>query len=886
MSKWVYLFSEADWKNKDLFGGKGANLARMVSLNLPVPPGFIITTSACIEYFERGNRLWDELLDEVFANLAKLEDSLGKRLGDSENPLLVSVRSGAKFSMPGMMDTILNLGLNDSTVQGLAKKSRNPRFAFDCYRRFIQIFSEVVFQVPHEAFESALAEAKRRVGARYDHEIPPEELQRLINEYKEIVRKNSDGVIPDDPREQLKLAIGAVFESWNSPRAISYRNLNRIPHNLGTACTVQAMVFGNMGERSATGVAFSRNPSTGEWKIYGEYLVNAQGEDVVAGVRTPQPLENMTEEMPEVAAELFGHIRALDEHYKDMQDVEFTIEEGKLYILQTRAGKRTGLAAIRIAVESCQAGYYDKETAVMMVEPGAVEQVLHKSVDSSGAKPVAQGLNASPGGAVGKIVLDPDRAEAMAKAGERVILVREETVPDDIHGLAVSEGVLTARGGMTSHAAVVARGMGKPCVAGCGALRIDNEERKIAFAGADVTLSEGDVITIDGTNGYVYVGNLPLIEPKLTDEFAVLLSWADEIRRLGIRTNADTPEDARRAYEFGAEGIGLTRTEHMFMQKERLPFVQAMILAETPQERREHLFKIKDFQVEDFKGIFREMKGYPVTIRLLDPPLHEFLPSDDEELEEVIRSVKGQVSEADFQNLKKRAIALREANPMLGFRGCRLGILYPEISEMQIEAILESAIAVKNEGITVRPEIMIPLTGSVQELRILKDLTKKVAERVFQRLNDRVDFLFGTMIEVPRAALTADEVAEVAEFFSFGTNDLTQMTLGISRDDAEEKFLKDYVQLGIYEANPFAELDEQGVGKLVRMAVELGRAVRKDLKVGICGEHGGDPKSIDFCHRVKMDYVSCSPFRVPVARLAAAQSAVRERTSVQAGDTR
>jgi len=886
MSKWVYLFSEADWKNKDLFGGKGANLARMVWLNLPVPPGFIITTAACIEYFERGNRLWDELVDQVFENLSRLEDSLGKRMGDSENPLLVSVRSGAKYSMPGMMDTILNLGLNDETVQGLARKTLNPRFALDCYRRFIQIFSEVVLQVPHGVFESALAEAKQRVGARYDYEIPAEELKRLVSEYKEIVKRNADSGIPDDPREQLKLAIGAVFESWNSPRAISYRNLNRIPHNLGTACTVQAMVFGNMGERSATGVAFSRNPSTGKWKIYGEYLVNAQGEDVVAGVRTPQPLEKMAEEMPEVATELFAHIRTLDEHYKDMQDVEFTIEEGKLYILQTRAGKRTGLAAIRIAVESCQSGYYDKETAIMMVEPEAVEQVLHKQVDSTGAKPVAQGLNASPGGAVGKIVLDPDRAEAMAKAGERVILVREETVPDDIHGLAVSEGVLTARGGMTSHAAVVARGMGKPCVAGCPTLRIHDEERKIAFAGTDVTLNEGDVITIDGTNGYVYLGRLPLAEPALTDEFAVLLSWADEIRRLRVRTNADTPEDARRAYEFGAEGIGLTRTEHMFMQKERLPFVQAMILAETPEERREHLFKIKDFQVEDFKGIFREMKGYPVTIRLLDPPLHEFLPSDDEELEEVIRSVKGQVSEADLQSLKKRAIALREANPMLGFRGCRLGILYPEISEMQIEAILESAIAVKNEGIPVRPEIMIPLTGTLEELRILKELTMKVAERVFGRLNDRIDFLFGTMIEVPRAALTADRIAEVAEFFSFGTNDLTQMTLGISRDDAEEKFLRNYVELGIYETNPFAELDEDGVGKLIRMAVELGRSTRKDLKVGICGEHGGDPRSIDFCHRVNMDYVSCSPFRVPIARLAAAQSAVRAKASVPAGDTR
>jgi len=623
-------------------------------------------------------------------------------------------------------------------------------------------------------------------------------------------------------------------------------------------------------------VAFSRNPSTGEWKIYGEYLTNAQGEDVVAGIRTPKSIEELKDEMPELAQELFAYIEQLDKYYKDMQDVEFTIEEGKLYILQTRSGKRTGAAAVRIAVESVEAGYYDKEQAMLMVDPHAVEQLLHKQVNAEGASAVASGLNASPGAAVGKIVLDPDRAEQMAQNGEKVILVREETTPDDIHGLAVSQGVLTARGGMTSHAAVVARGMGKPCVAGCSALRIDFENRTISFEGNQLTLREGDSLTIDGTVGNIYVGELPLVEPKVTGEFEKFLCWADEIRKLKVRANADTPLDAKRAYEFGAEGIGLARTEHMFMEQERLPFVQAMILAESSEERREHLSKIKKFQVEDFKGLFREMNGYPVTIRLLDPPLHEFLPSEDTELEKVIKSVRGRVTDEELQNLKKRVLALQEANPMLGFRGCRLGLLFPEISEMQVEAILEAAIEVKREGISVLPEIMIPLSGHVEELRRLEELTRKTAEKVFERKGESVEFLFGTMIEVPRAALTADEIAQVAEFFSFGTNDLTQMTLGISRDDAEEKFLRKYVEMGIYPANPFAELDQKGVGRLIEQAVKLGRKTRPQLKIGICGEHGGDPSSIEFCHRMGFDYVSCSPFRVPIARIAAAQSVVRE----------
>ncbi len=886
MAKWVFQFSEADGNNKDLFGGKGANLARMTELGLPVPPGFIITTSACLEFFENGEILSQEILDEVYENLKKLEEDLGRSFGDEENPLLVSVRSGAKFSMPGMMDTILNLGLNSKSVLALAKRTNNRRFALDSYRRFIQIFSDVVLGIESSHFEEALLSAKNAVGARYDYELNENALERLIDDYKSIVLRHKPSGIPEVPLEQLKMAISAVFKSWNSPRAITYRNLNRISHNLGTACIVQAMVFGNLGNRSATGVAFSRNPSTGEWKIYGEYLTNAQGEDVVAGIRTPEPLEKLAEEMPEVAQKLYAHINGLDKHYKDMQDVEFTIEEGKLYILQTRAGKRTGAAGIRIAVESCEAGYYDKAQAILMVDANSINQLLHKQVDAKGASPVAKGLNASPGAAVGKIVLDPDKAEKLGAMGERVILVREETTPDDIHGLAVSQGVLTARGGMTSHAAVVARGMGKPCVAGCYTLRIDQINLTVHFDGNEHLLHEGDLLTIDGTTGNVYIGAMPLLEPRLTDEFMKFLSWADELRKLKVRANADNPIDAKRAYEFGAEGIGLARTEHMFMEQERLPFMQAMILAETEEERREHLSKIKSFQVEDFKGLFREMHGYPVTIRLLDPPLHEFLPGDELELEKVIRSVKGNAIDEQMNLLKERVRALREVNPMLGFRGCRLGLIYPEISEMQVEAILEAAIEVKREGIQVLPEIMIPLAGSVQELRRLERITRETAKRVFERMGERIEYLYGTMIEVPRAALTADEIAEVAEFFSFGTNDLTQMTLGISRDDAEEKFLRLYVEMGIYPANPFEELDQTGVGKLVSMAVKLGRRTRKDLKVGICGEHGGDPSSIEFCHKNRFDYVSCSPFRVPIARVAAAQSAVKEKLSATVGDTR
>jgi len=885
-NNWVYSFEDADGSNKDLFGGKGANLATMTALGLPIPPGFTVTTEACLRYFEEGGNLHDDIKSEVREQTSVLEAKLGRKLGDTANPLLVSVRSGAKVSMPGMMDTILNLGLSDDTAEGLAKLTGNRRFALDSYRRFIQTFSDVVLGIDISEFEGILSKTREAAGARYDHEVPAEALEKLIEGYKEVVAKHSAKGLPQNPTEQLYMAISAVFASWNTPRAQTYRKLNGIPDDLGTAANVQAMVFGNMGDRSGTGVAFSRNPSTGEHKIYGEFLINAQGEDVVAGIRTPQSIDALRELMPEQAKELFATIERLDEHFKDMQDIEFTIEEGKLYILQTRNGKRTGAAALRIAVESHEKGYFDKEEALMRVDPSSLDQLLHKQVDpTTTAKPVAEGLNASPGAAVGRIVLDPECATQLAAESQKLILVRTETTPDDIHGLDASEGVLTARGGMTSHAAVVARGMGKPCVSGCSDMTVDEEAGTVTFKGHDGVFKEGDYLTINGTTGKVYIGELPLVDPQIGDSFAKFLGWADEVKRLGVRTNADNPVDTRRAYEFGAEGIGLCRTEHMFMEQERLPHMRAMILSETEEERREHLANIKGFQRADFEGIFREMHGYPVTIRLLDPPLHEFLPHDEEEIEEVIRSVKSDVTEDEVGRFKARVLSLHESNPMLGFRGCRLGLIYPEINEMQVEAILEAAITVRREGEEVDPEIMIPLIGARSELEVIEEKLRTVAEAVFERMGERIEYKFGTMIEVPRAALTADEIAKVAEFFSFGTNDLTQMTLGISRDDAEEKFLRQYVDMGIYAANPFAQLDQVGVGRLVAMAVELGRKTRPDLKIGICGEHGGDPPSIDFCHRHSFDYVSCSPFRVPIARLAAAQSTIREKRGTQAAQS-
>jgi pyruvate,orthophosphate dikinase len=876
-TKWVYSFEEADGGNKDLFGGKGGNLAAMTALGLPIPPGFTITTETCKAYFASGGTMTDDVKSQIKQASLALEKKLGKTFGDPANPMLVSVRSGAKFSMPGMMDTILNLGLNDKTSAGLSKLTGNPRFAMDSYRRFIQTFGDVVLGIHLEEFESLLYAARDKAGVKYDYEIPAEVLAKLADDYKAVVKKHYPAGLPQDPHEQLLMAVEAVFKSWNTPRAKTYRKLNNISEDLGTACNVQAMVFGNMGDRSGTGVAFSRNPSTGEDKIYGEFLVNAQGEDVVAGIRTPQSIDNLHQVMPEQGNQLFDIIHGLDKHFKDMQDVEFTIEEGKLYILQTRNGKRTGAAALRVAVEACEAGYFDKEEALMRVDPLALNQLLHKQVDPKDAKALAKGLNASPGAAVGRIVLDPDRAVEMSAQGQKLILVRNETTPDDIHGLIASEGVLTARGGMTSHAAVVARGMGKPCVAGCSELMIDNKAQTVSFKGQKESFKEGDYITIDGTTGSVYSGSLPLADPHISDDFGKFLGWADKFRRLGVRTNADTPEDTRRAYEFGAEGIGLCRTEHMFMQQERLPHVRAMILAETEEERRQHLAKVKEFQKEDFIGIFREMHGHPVTVRLLDPPLHEFLPHDEAEIKEIIRSVKGDVTPEEMQRVMARVNGLHEANPMLGFRGCRLGLIFPEINEMQVEAILEAAIAVKKEGEDVLPEIMIPLIGAKSELAIIETKLRATAEDVFKRAGMRIEYKFGTMIEVPRAALTADEIAEIAEFFSFGTNDLTQMTLGISRDDAEEKFLRQYVEMGIYAANPFEQLDQVGVGKLIAIAVELGRKTNPNLKIGICGEHGGEPSSIDFCHRHAFNYVSCSPFRVPIARLSAAQSAISEK---------
>jgi pyruvate,orthophosphate dikinase len=789
------------------------------------------------------------------------------------------VRSGAKFSMPGMMDTILNLGLNPETLGALARATGNERFALDAYRRFIQIFGNVVLGIKHDAFEGELSAIKTAAEVTDDQELAPEHLTKLIERYQSVVRKEAHAEIPEDPMEQLRMAITAVFESWNNPRAVTYRNTYKIPHDLGTAVSVQAMVFGNMGDDSGTGVAFSRNPSTGENRIYGEFLLNAQGEDVVAGIRTPLKIDEMKQRMPAVADELFGYMRTLDSHFKDMQDVEFTVERGVLYVLQTRTGKRTGQAAVRIAVELAREGVIDKVTALLRVEPLALNQLLHKQIDrSTNPKKIAEGLNASPGAAVGKIAFTADEAVERAKEGETVVLVRAETNPDDIHGLISATGVLTARGGMTSHAAVVARGMGKPCVAGCSALAIDEEAKTLTVMGRMYWSS--DTITIDGTTGDIFEGACGLIEPTVGDDLREFLSWADEYRRLKVRANADTPTDARTAYDFGAEGIGLCRTEHMFFKPERIPVVQAMILSANRSEREEHLRKLLEMQRDDFVGIFREMRGNPVTIRLLDPPLHEFLPKDDEQIDRVVDefiTTKGGVkSEQMKKALKAKIRATQEANPMLGLRGCRLGIVYPEINEMQVEAIISAALIVEREGMKVKPEIMIPLVGTVNELKHIKPLLLEVAERTMKASGKRIEYMFGTMIEVPRAALTAGEIAREAEFFSFGTNDLTQMTLGISRDDAEQKFLHLYVEQKIYAANPFEEIDRAGVGRLIKLAVQEGRASRPNLKIGICGEHGGDPESVKFCHETGLDYVSCSPFRVPIARLAAAQAALAD----------
>lgn len=882
--KWVYGFgadaSDGSAEMRNLLGGKGANLAEMSNLGLPVPPGFTISTELCTYYYDHDETYPEDLNAQVEAALAAVEREVGTRFGDSENPLLVSVRSGARASMPGMMDTVLNLGLNDTTVKGLAEKSGDARFAFDSYRRFIQMYSDVVLGVDHYLFEEVLEQHKSDSGLILDTDLEADDWQEIVAAFKDIVERELAEPFPQDPREQLWGAIVAVFGSWMNQRAMTYRRLHGIPAAWGTAVNVQAMVFGNMGDDCATGVAFTRDPSTGENIFYGEYLVNAQGEDVVAGIRTPQhltlagkerngsDLPAMEEVMPVVFGQLAEVRQILEAHYKDMQDIEFTVQQDKLYMLQTRSGKRTSAAAIRIAVEMVKEGLITESDAVMRVEAGQLDQLLHPRLDPDAPRNVvSRGLPASPGAASGKIVLNSDLAEDLAQKGEDVILVRIETSPEDIHGMHAARGILTTRGGMTSHAAVVARGMGRPCVAGAGDISVDYETGEVRVGGR--TLRAGDLLTIDGATGEVIEGEVPTIEPAMSGDFSTLMSWADSIRRMQVRTNAETPLDARTASDFGAEGIGLCRTEHMFFDPERIVAVRRMILADDVIGRREALAELLPFQRQDFVELFRIMGGLPVTIRLLDPPLHEFLPKSDEEIAEVARAAG-----RDPKAMMDRAVQLHESNPMLGHRGCRLGITYPEIYEMQAQAIFEAALKVfKEDGARVLPEIMIPLAVTKRELDILKEKIDRVAEQVFADMGERVEYQIGTMIELPRAALRAHELAETAEFFSFGTNDLTQTTFGISRDDAAG-FLSDYERQGIVEVDPFVSIDVDGVGELVSIAVERGRRTNPNIKLGICGEHGGDPASVKFCETAGLDYVSCSPYRVPIARLAAAQAAV------------
>jgi pyruvate,orthophosphate dikinase len=887
MMKRVYLFEEGRADMRDLLGGKGANLAEMTTIGLPVPPGFTITTDVCRDYMRRG-RLPDDLMDEVRDKLKVVEQRVGKRFGDPQNPLLVSVRSGAKFSMPGMMDTILNLGLNDETAQGMIRLTKNPRFVYDAYRRFIMMFGDVVMDVPKKRFEERFSELKARLGVTQDTEVPADALQSLVEEFKQIVREHGKE-FPQDPWVQLEMAIEAVFRSWNNERAVVYREREKIPHDLGTACNVQAMVFGNMGDDSGTGVAFTRDPATGEKVLYGEFLPNAQGEDVVAGIRTPLPLSALRERMPEVYQQFLEIADRLERHYRDMMDLEFTIERGKLWMLQCRVGKRTGRAAVKIAVDMVHEGLIGRDEAVLRVSPSHLDQVLHPHLDeralATGEYPlIAQGLGASPGAASGRAMFDARRAIERGKT-EPVILVRPETNPDDVGGMLASKGILTARGGITSHAAVVARGFGIPCVVGCEAISVDEENAlfTVETETGTLTVREGDYISIDGNTGKVYLGNVPTQAPEMGAEMAQLLRWADQFRRLRVRANADTPHDAAKALEFGAEGIGLARTEHMFFGEERLPIVQEMILARTPKERREALSRLLPFQRNDFLGIFEVMQGLPVTIRLIDPPLHEFLPRYEELLREVITlelTAPDSPELAEKRRLLQRVEELHEANPMLGLRGVRLSILYPEIVEMQVTAIMEAAAEAQQRGYDPHVEIMIPLVGHVNELRVVRENLERIAKEVMAHEGVYIDYKFGTMIEIPRAALTAAEIARHAQFFSFGTNDLTQTVFGFSRDDAEGKFLAYYVEQKILPDNPFVTLDREGVGKLIEMAVRAGRAARRELKVGICGEHGGDPASIEFCHELGLDYVSCSPYRVPIARLAAAQAALRHRVAV------
>ena len=873
--KYVYLFKEGNANMRELLGGKGANLAEMTNLGMPVPQGFTVTTEACTRYYTDGKVIGDDIVEQIYAALAETEKVAGKKFGDDKDPFLVSVRSGARASMPGMMDTILNLGLTDVSVVGLANLTNNPHFAYDAYRRFIAMFSDVVMEIPKNEFEAVLDEFKEKKGVKYDRDLSADDLREVVVRFKEIYKKHMGVDFPQDPKVQLMEAVKAVFRSWDNPRAIYYRRMNDIPGDWGTAVNVQSMVFGNMGETSGTGVAFTRNPSTGEKKLYGEYLLNAQGEDVVAGIRTPEPISHLQEQMPDVYQQFVDIATKLEAHYRDMQDMEYTIERGKLYMLQTRNGKRTAAAALKIAVDLVDEGVLSEEEAVLKVEPKQLDTLLHPNFDAAAVKKapvIAKGLPASPGAATGGIYFTADEAAEHGKNKEKVILVRRETTPEDIEGMDFSQGILTVFGGMTSHAAVVARGMGRAAVVGCGALKIDEEAKTLTVG--DKVYHEGDFISLDGSTGNVYDGQIATVEASISGEFARFMGWADAARRLRVRTNADTPRDTKQAVKFGAEGIGLCRTEHMFFEADRIAAVREMILADTKEQREKALAKILPMQQGDFEAMYKALEGKPMTVRYLDPPLHEFVPHVDmkEEIDELAKNL-GITSEEVIHKIN----ALHESNPMMGHRGCRLAVTYPEIAEMQTRAVLQAAIDVTREcGYNIVPEIMIPLVGSKKELAFVKSIVDETAKKVFEEQGMTLEYHVGTMIEIPRAAVTADEIAEEAEFFSFGTNDLTQMTFGFSRDDAG-KFLGAYYDNKIFESDPFARLDTDGVGKLVQMAAKLGRQTRPNLKLGICGEHGGDPSSVMFCHKVGLNYVSCSPFRVPIARLAAAHAAILEK---------
>lgn len=872
MAKWVYTFEEGSADMRNLLGGKGANLAEMTNLGLPIPQGFTVTTEACTDYYDKGKQISDEIREQIFSALAGLEEKQGKKFGDTENPLLVSVRSGARASMPGMMDTILNLGLNDVAVEGFAAKTGNPRFAYDSYRRFIQMFSDVVMEIPKSFFERILDEIKEAKGVKFDTELDADDMKEIIGRFKAVYQDRMGKEFPQEPKEQLMEAVKAVFRSWDNERAIVYRRMNDIPGDWGTAVNVQAMVFGNMGNTSGTGVAFTRNPSTGAKGIYGEYLINAQGEDVVAGIRTPQPITRLKEDLPECYAKFIEIAGRLEDHYRDMQDMEFTIENGKLFFLQTRSGKRTAQAALQIACDLVDEGKITPQEAVLRIEAKSLDQLLHPTFVPEAlknGKVIGQALPASPGAAAGKVYFTAQEAKQAHEKGERVVLVRLETSPEDIEGMHAAEGILTVRGGMTSHAAVVARGMGTCCVSGCGEISINEEEKVFELGGHEY--HEGDYISLDGSTGKIYDGDIATQEPSISGNFGRIMGWADSFRRLKVRTNADTPEDAANAVKYGAEGIGLCRTEHMFFEPDRIPKIRRMILSRTVQEREKALNELIPYQKSDFKGIYEAMEGRPVTIRFLDPPLHEFVPTEQADIDDLAVNMM-----MTAEQVQEVCDSLHEFNPMMGHRGCRLAVTYPEIARMQTRAVMEAAIEVKQEkGFDIVPEIMIPLVGERKELKYVKEVVVETAEQVKKEKNSDITYHIGTMIEIPRAALLADEIAQEAEFFSFGTNDLTQMTFGFSRDDAG-KFLGEYYKKKIYESDPFARLDQNGVGQLIQMAAEKGRRTRPDIKLGICGEHGGDPSSVEFCHKIGLTYVSCSPFRVPIARLAAAQAAIQK----------